>query len=517
MSHSVLLTFTGFHDPYTEGPVEGSLQPGPILSLLGERKFRRVILFSTPMTVKLTEETREAIRESSPKTKVITHHLDLQDPTDYSAILAGIRRFLPRFRRHRSDSCFVATASGTPQMHACWMLLVSSGELRARLLHVRPPRFVSRDVPLVSEVDLAGPEFPEALSAPMRVSEVDPTVHGFPEVRAEAMEEIAAMAPAEPDLSVICEEMGIVGDDPGFIKALSRAVTVAPYDEPVLIRGENGTGKEIIARLIHQTGNRSGSRMVTVNCSAIPEELAESILFGHKKGSFTGAIQDEPGKFRLADGGTLFLDEVGELSGSIQAKLLRAVEYGIIEPVGEGREIHVDVRLVAASNRDLSAMVEEGRFRQDLYYRLKGARIEIPPLRQRRGDISRLAVHFLERFRRQHHRHWFFTPEALRRLLDHDWPGNVRELEHLVRVSAMLCSGRKIGPDDLEDPYPGFQLEEYISGVREQLFNRALELAGGRQSKAARLLGISDAAVSRYVAQQRKAGNNQENGGSTPK
>jgi len=337
MSDSVLLTFTGFHDPYTEGPVEGSRQPGPILSLLGERTFRRVVLFSTPATAEVTDKTREAIRDEYPATRVTVHHLELQDPTDYSAILAGIRKVLPDLPAASRDSCFVATASGTPQMHACWMLLVSSGELRARLLHVRPPRFVTRDAPLVSEVDLAGPEFPEFPLASMLVSEVDLARPEFPEVRAEAMEEIAMAAPPEPDLSVICEEMGIVGDDPGFIKALRRAVIVAPYDEPVLIRGENGTGKEIIAKLIHQTGNRSGSRMVTVNCSAIPEELAESILFGHKKGSFTGAVRDEPGKFRLADKGTLFLDEVGELSESIQAKLLRAVEYGIIEPAGEGR------------------------------------------------------------------------------------------------------------------------------------------------------------------------------------
>ncbi len=489
---STLLTFTGFHDPYVEGPVDGSQQQGPILSLLCERPFAQVILFSTPSTSEVTERTLEAINKLSPEIEVTVHHLEVPDPTNYSAILSGLRRVLPEILDSCGENISIATASGTPHMHACWMLLASSGELPARLLHVRPPKFVSTTSPAVSEVDLTGPEFPE--------------------VHAEAMLDFCMAAPIEPDLSVICVEMGVVGDDPGFLKALRRAITVAPYDEPVLIQGENGTGKEIIAKLIHQMSNRSGNKLITVNCSAIPDELAESILFGHKRGSFTGAIGDEPGKFRLADGGTLFLDEVCELSEKIQAKLLRAVEYQVIEPVGEGREVEVNVRLVTATNNDLPAMVNDGKFRQDLYFRLKGTRIDIPPLRRRRGDISKLAIHFLGQFGKRYHKHWVFTPEALRNLQSHQWPGNVRELEHIVKEAAILSRSRKIKPEDLElvssdsksfipDPYHGFKVEDFLKEARKKLFSRALELADGKQAEAARLLGVTDAAVSRFVNQ----------------
>ncbi len=493
---TILLTFTGFHDPYGQGPVEGSRQPGPILSLLGERPFARVYLLSTPAMAEETERTAEAVRELHPGTAVSVRHLALPDPTDYGAILREVRGVLPEIAASPFEEICVATASGTPHMHACWMLLASSGELPARLLHVRPPRFVSRTSPLVTEVDLSVDEFPR-----------------FDAGRVLARMEAAA--PVEPDLSVLCEEAGIVGDDPAFVAALERAVAVAPYHEPVLIQGENGSGKEIVARLIHRMSPRSGEPLVTVNCSAIPDELAESILFGHAKGAFTGAVRDEPGKFRRADGGTLFLDEVGELSPAIQAKLLRAVENQVIEPLGEGREVKVDIRLVTATHRNLAGRAEEGTFRTDLYYRLRGARIEIPPLRRRRGDVSRLAVHFLERFGKRYGKRWVFTPEALRRLQHHDWPGNVRELEHAVREAAILCRGTRIEPEHLEllpgtrdggipEPHHGFSLEGYLSETRRKLFERALEIAEGNQAEAARLLGVSPAAVSKYVRSDRR-------------
>jgi transcriptional regulator with GAF, ATPase, and Fis domain len=493
---TILLTFTGFHDPYGQGPVEGSRQPGPILSLLGERSFTRVYLLSTPAMTEETERTRDAVREAHPGTGVTIRHLSLPDPTDYGAILREIRGVIREVVASPFDEICVATASGTPHMHACWVLLASSGELPARLLHVRPPRFVSRTSPLVTEVDLSIEDF-----QPFEASL--------------AMARMEATAPVETDLSVLCEEAGVVGDDPAFVRALERAVAVAPYHEPVLIQGENGSGKEIVARLIHRMSPRSGERLVTVNCSAIPEELAESILFGHARGAFTGAVRDEPGKFRLADGGTLFLDEVGELSPAIQAKLLRAVENQVIEPLGEGREVKVDIRLVTATNRDLAARVEEGTFRADLYYRLKGARIEIPPLRRRRGDISRLAVHFLEQFGGRYGKRWVFTSGALRRLQHHHWPGNVRELEHAVREAAILCGGTRIEPEHLEllprnrdsgipEPHHGFSLEEYLSETRRRLFERALEIAEGNQAEAARLLGVTPAAVSKYRKADRR-------------
>ncbi len=281
-TQGTLLTFTGFHDPYSEGPVEGSRQPGPILSLLGERTFDRVVLFSTPSTVEVTRNTLEAIREECPETRAEIRHLELPDPTDYSAILRELRSALRDLTGFDSRELYVATASGTPQMHACWMLLVTSGEFRARLLHVRPPRFVSRDTPMVSEVDLSEPEFPTSMLSRQLPSdtalfdladepELQERAHSLPRLARRRVDEfIEAATPVEPDFSVIFEEAGIVGDDPGMIRALSRAVTVAPYDEPVLIFGENGTGKELIARLIHRMSHRSGGPLVSSTAPPFP-------------------------------------------------------------------------------------------------------------------------------------------------------------------------------------------------------------------------------------------------------
>jgi len=522
----VLLTFTGFHDPYSEVPVAGGKQQGPILSLLGERPFDVVVLFSTPSTAEVTRETAAEISRLYPDIKVEVVHLQLPDPTDYVGILRGLRSEFPGIEDTVGDAEFyIATASGTPQMHACWMMLASSGEIPARLLHIRPPRFVTAQAPMVAEVDLSGDDFPMVQSRFLPVPEdlsrfAADRMMVEASVPMESLQHLArrpsrrawldTVASIEPGLEVLAEQAGIVGDDPAFLKALSWAAMVARYEEPVLIMGENGTGKEMVAKLIHQNSSRSAKTMVTMNCSAIPEELAESILFGHKKGAFTGAIADSKGKFREADGSTLFLDEVGELSLSIQAKLLRAVELHVVEPIGEPTA-KVDIRLVTATNKNLEEMVRAKSFREDLYFRLKGASIEVPPLRERRSDITKLAAYFLDRFGRKYNRHWVLSPEALSRLHAHSWPGNVRELQNLVHEAAMGCRGREIRPEHLRlnsgmrsensvpDPHPGFSLKNHLTEVRRKLFERALEIARGNQSEAAQLLGVTAAAVSKFL------------------
>lgn len=490
---AVLLSFTGFQDPYSsKGPVAGSRQQGPILSLLAARRFTEVILLSNPTTVQNMEETAKAIAGLHPSVKVETHPLSLTDPTDYFAILSSLRELFPRIAGERENArYFVATASGTPQMHAAWVLLAAGGEIPARLLHVRPPQFVTGSAPLVSEVDLSRPEFPK--------------------VRWRAFRELSLESDFEADPKGILGEFGVVGDDPAFLKALETAALAAGFNEPVLILGENGTGKELIALLAHSLSHRSSKPLVTVNCAAIPRDLAESILFGHRKGAFTGATADQKGKFELADGGTLFLDEVAELSPEVQAKLLRAVEKHEIEPLGRGGTVKVDVRLITATNRPLEEEVRKGAFRQDLYFRLKGVTIDIPPLRRRRADIAKLAIHFLDEFARQNDLDRVFAPEALAKLQSHPWPGNVRELQRLVRATAIKCRAKEIrpehvelgegfgGPDALPDPHPGFSIEDYLREVREKLFRRALDIAGRNQSEAARLLGISPAAVSKFL------------------
>jgi two-component system, NtrC family, nitrogen regulation response regulator NtrX len=246
-------------------------------------------------------------------------------------------------------------------------------------------------------------------------------------------------------LSQVESRHEIVGKSFHIRQVLDRIEKVAPTDSRVLVTGENGTGKELVARALHHLSPRREAAFVEVNCAAIPSELIESELFGHMKGSFTGAVQDRPGKFELADGGTLFLDEVGDMSPATQAKVLRALEEGKVTRVGGQRDREVDVRIVSATNKDLEEEIEEGRFREDLFYRLNVVPIHLPPLRERREDIPMLIQHFTERLvekeglpRRR------FTAEGGNRLQSLDWPGNVRELRNTVERLLILSAGNEV-------------------------------------------------------------------------
>jgi two-component system response regulator PilR (NtrC family) len=271
----------------------------------------------------------------------------------------------------------------------------------------------------------------------------------------------------------------------------------------VLIMGESGTGKELVARALHTEGSRATKPFVPVNCAAIPEALMESELFGHKKGSFTGAISDVRGLFLQADGGTLFLDEIGELSLTVQVKLLRALQERKVKAVGATDEVDVDARVIAASSRDLEAEVSRGAFRSDLYYRLNVVEVRIPPLRQRREDIPLLVDHFVRKLT-EHGRTVRLTPEAMAKLENHDFPGNVRELENIIERTLALSSGPVIGVDDLpalnsvrridlptEFPKDGVDLDRLLSEYERTWVMRALEQANGVRKNAATILGIS--------------------------
>ncbi len=275
----------------------------------------------------------------------------------------------------------------------------------------------------------------------------------------------------------------------------------------VLITGESGTGKELVARALHTEGSRASSAFVAVNCGAIPEELMESELFGHVKGAFTGAVADRNGLFRDADDGTLFLDEIGELSLGLQVKLLRALQEKRVKPVGGSAEIEVNVRVLAATNRELEAEVARGGFRQDLYYRLNVIEIRLPPLRQRREDVPLLVDHFLRRFARDQNKALStLTPAAIKRLEDHDFPGNVRELENIIERAVALASGPVIDIADLpvlrtpvtrpgagagDIPDDGVDLDRLIADYERAWVQKALDKTGGVRKKAAQLLGIT--------------------------
>lgn len=490
----LLLSFTGFHDPFSPGPIAGNDQEGPILSLLRSFPLDGIVLFSTPRTLALTAETENAIRERFPDIKAETRHLVLSDPTDYLLILTALRNEFTQLSKQWKDAdYYVATASGTPQMHACWVLLVASGEIPGRLLQVCPPQFVGDGRPMVSEVDLARPEFPT--------------------IRSKAWADIMPSEEGTVRPSDVIQQLGIIGDHPALVLALDTASLVAPSIAPVLILGESGTGKEKVASLIHQLSDRPAGPFVPVNCATIPRELAESTLFGHIKGSFTGATATVQGKFDVANGGSLFLDEVGELSLEVQAKLLRAVQEGIIEPPGEPKGHKVNVRLIAATNKNLKQAVESREFREDLYYRLKVGEVYLPPLRERASDITKLAISFLDEFNASHKKPRRLTPEALTALLNHNWPGNIRELRNTVQRACLMSRGESIKAEHLglstgldttqlrglPEPHDGFSMDDYFTEVRDHFFRRALELANGVQRRAAKMLGVTPQAVYKYV------------------
>ena len=283
----------------------------------------------------------------------------------------------------------------------------------------------------------------------------------------------------------------LVADDPKMARVLDLARRVAPTNTTVLITGESGTGKELIARCIHRNSPRSQKIFVAVNCAALAPSLIESEIFGHEKGSFTGAAGQHLGRFERAHGGTLFLDEIGELDGNLQAKLLRVLQERTFERVGGTREIAVDVRVIATTNRNLKQSVADGKFREDLYYRLNAFPIELPPLRDRPSDIPRLARFFLGRAARNLAKpHLFLTPEAEKVLLAYGWPGNVRELENTMERVAILCDD-VIEPDDLPVTSSGLARPVLFRDIERQAIEDALRANDGNRTKTARQLGIS--------------------------
>jgi len=282
---------------------------------------------------------------------------------------------------------------------------------------------------------------------------------------------------------------------------------VAPTSSTVLLTGESGTGKEVLAGAIHNASPRRGHPFVSINCGALPDELLESELFGHTKGSFTGAVANKKGFFEVADGGTIFLDEIGDTSQAMQIKLLRALQEKVIRRVGGTEEIAVDVRVITATNRDLEALVREKRFREDLFYRINVIPVRLPPLRERKDDISHLAYHFFDRYKREMgKRISSISDAAMTALTSYEWPGNIRELQNVIERAVALESSDTIRIDSLpleirqrraapqvtlELGEDGIDLESMLEEIRERYMREALERRGGVQSQAARLLGMS--------------------------
>jgi two-component system NtrC family response regulator len=291
---------------------------------------------------------------------------------------------------------------------------------------------------------------------------------------------------------------GLLTNSPQMLKVCRTVEKVAPTDATTLLLGESGTGKEVIARALHDLSGRSKGAFVAINCAAIPDTLLESELFGYEKGAYTGAAKQTRGKIEYADGGTLFLDEVGDLPMTLQVKLLRFLQERIIERLGGRQEIPVDVRVICATHQDLTALVKEGKFREDLYYRVSEITIRIPPLREREGDALLLARAFLDKYSEEHRRNVRgFTPDAVAAIESYPWPGNVRELENKLKRAVIMVEGNRITADELElatspdGPSINLNLREMREAAERTAVQRALSLFNGNISQAAEVLGVS--------------------------
>jgi two-component system response regulator AtoC len=312
--------------------------------------------------------------------------------------------------------------------------------------------------------------------------------------------------PERAEMAPIAPRPQIVAESPAMRELLQTVARVGPKDVTVLVRGETGTGKELIASLLHAQSARSSAPLVRFNCAAIPDDLAEAELFGHTRGAFTGAHRPRPGFFLLANGGTLVLDEVGELSPAVQAKLLRVLQEGEIQQIGAGRMERVDVRVIACTNRDLAVEARRGRFRLDLYYRLAVVDLIVPALRDHRQDIPAMAREFAQRYgQRFGNPDVRLSPALLEALAEEDWPGNVRELENTIARMVVVSGSREIDLDALGGSRLSFaegaaetprskgpvSLRDQLAAYERRIIARALAAAMGNRSRAARLLGLS--------------------------
>ncbi len=306
---------------------------------------------------------------------------------------------------------------------------------------------------------------------------------------------IAAREPADDETEAEeLPESEMIGSSAGMVEIYKTVSRVAPTDATVIIEGETGTGKELIARMIHRFSQRASQPFVPVDCSAIPAALLESELFGAMKGAFTGADRDRVGVFESANRGTVFLDEIGEIDAAFQVRLLRFLQERAIRPVGASREKQVDVRVVAATNRDLQKMVEEGKFREDLWFRLNVVRLTLPPLRERRVDVPLLTHYFLNKYNNRYNRDVKLTESGLATLRDFTWPGNVRQLQHLIERLTILAPNDRIDAEAVHDAVsamePGAPGGETLADTETEQIRRVLAATGGNKSRAAQILGI---------------------------
>jgi transcriptional regulator with GAF, ATPase, and Fis domain len=464
---------------------------GPIAQALGTGRFSRLDLLCD-----YAPDEADAYIDwlrAQTETRIVPHLVTLPSPTDFDAIYRNARAIATQAAADAGGDADCLTfhlSPGTPAMAAVWIILAKT-RFPSELIESS----IQHGVRTVSvPFQIAADFIPDLLRRP----------------DAELTRLTAGLPPAAPAFDAIIHR------SPVMQRVVARARRVAVRSIPVLIEGESGTGKELLARAIHQASPRRDRPMITVNCGAIVPELIESELFGHEKGAFTSALNARKGVFEAADTGTLFLDEIGELPKAAQVRFLRALQAGEITRVGATESIQVDVRIIAATNRSLTAEVSAGRFREDLFYRLAVAVINLPPLRKRDGDATLLLDRLLDQINQESATEPGYEPKkisvsARKLLLDHPWPGNVREMLNTLRRAAVWTPGPVIAADDARDallPRPkgsdehdpvlscdirqGIDLNGIIDRVARHYLEQAMSVTGGNKTRAARLLGFGN-------------------------
>ncbi len=494
-----LLTWS---DAGTVGPKPAHHTPrpaddrGPVLRLLDQpdSRYDAVWVLTIPAGAEPTAHLAEEIRKTGAE--VVARTIDIADPSNYAALFQELGHVAVDARKAFPSpewSTDICLSAGTPQAQTLWVVLVQAGILPGRMLQVIPAVFVERGRP------------------PVRTVRLD--FEGFPEIRALRREVYRLREQVSP------KQSPILGESPAIVEMKSRITRVAASDASVLVLGETGTGKELVARSIHDQSPRAKGPFIAENCGVFAEGLLASELFGHESGAFTGASSRRKGVFEQAHGGTLLLDEVGELSPRVQTALLRVLQEGTLRRVGGESKVAVDVRVVAATHKDLTRMIREGTFREDLYFRLRGATIEVPPLRERPGDIETLIDTFLDEIAaRRALPRLQLTREAREFVLGYRWPGNVRELRGEVERWAVFCEGvvdyRDLHPDVTDsrnsvleppsDPFPQLSdlplsapqpeavrpLSYYMEEAEKKAILAALEATNHNLSASARVLEI---------------------------
>jgi len=472
----VLLSFIGNNDCYLSDGKEGA-----IISILKSRPFDALyILFNKESYLEHAYEIRDYCRRCFPKLKVDFEPAVSLDPIDYNLVYPAMYNAVNHIKSKenpKETEFTVSVTSGTPTMHSCWVLLKQGGIIDAELIQS---------------------------SRELGISPICFSLNDFPELENVSYNKVKMSQLSREN--VVLKQMvdyefeDFIGNCDSVQSVKDKINTIAKYDMPVYISGESGTGKEVVARSIHRLSIRKHRPFIPVNCGSISENLFESEFFGHKRGSFTGAIADHPGYFCDADGGTLFLDEVADLPLSMQVKLLRVLETGEITPVG-GRAKKVSVRLLTASNKNLQERVFEGLFREDLFYRIVNYEIALPPLRTRGTDILLLTSYFIRQFNRQHQTQKTLASQSEKILLAHSWNGNVRELRNTIQIACISCKDDTVRPEDIECksinnqhdviitiPDEGIDLEREILPL---YYKAALNKTKGNASQAARLLKLA--------------------------